>query len=82
MSRSRSRSRSRSSKRKSGSGCIDHVSLILTLVYLNGQIYASSSVSREQGARGTHGLGGWVEPKVSPDDMKKLIFLSLQGIEL
>jgi hypothetical protein len=36
----------------------------------------------EEGAPGTHWIGGWVDPRAGLDDVENKIFLTLPGLEL
>jgi hypothetical protein len=45
------------------------------------QLHAPEALPPREIAVGTHGLGGWMDPKAGLDDVKKRIVLPVQGIE-
>jgi hypothetical protein len=58
--------------------------IFLTSVLARGDWPASRPgrlTSRER-APGTHWIGGWVDPRVSLEDVEKRKFLTLPGLEL
>jgi hypothetical protein len=65
-----------------GSGCIDQI--FLTSALVGGEWSASRSgrfTARER-TPGTHWIAGWVDPRAGLDDVEKIKFLILPGLEL
>jgi hypothetical protein len=48
---------------------------------VSGQLYAPAALTPER-TPGTHCIGGWVDPRAGLDDVEKIIFLTLPGLEL
>jgi hypothetical protein len=63
-----------------GIGCIDPRFLDLGTTYLD--LGTSCRFTPDERAPGTHWIGGWVDSTAGLDDMEKLKFLTLPGLEL
>jgi hypothetical protein len=49
---------------------------------MSGQLHAPAALAPGERSRGTHWIGGWVDPRADMDDVEKRKFLILTGLEL
>jgi hypothetical protein len=49
---------------------------------MSGQLHAPASLLPGEGAAGTHWRGGWVDPSAGLDDVAKIKFVTLPGLEI
>jgi hypothetical protein len=59
-----------------------HILLTLALVDGSGQLHAPAALSPGKEPPGTHGIGRWVDVRAGLDDLEKIKFLTLPGLEL
>jgi hypothetical protein len=49
---------------------------------VSGQLHAPAALLPEERAPGTHWIGSWVGPRTGLNDVEKMTFLSMPGLEL
>jgi hypothetical protein len=59
-----------------------HIFLTSALAGVEWSASRPSRFTLGERAPGTHLIGGWVDPRVRPDDMEKRKILTLPGLEL
>jgi hypothetical protein len=61
-----------------------YIHIFLTLALAGGEWSASRSGCFTPGERtpGTHWIGGWVDPRAGLEDLEKIKFLTLPGLQL